>query len=961
MAAEAAQRACLTLQPVVAVEAALALVQMQAAAAQTVTVWLLTSGTQPAGRGATRAGLWGLGRSARAEASLSLVCVDATPLSAWAGVPLLNEPEWTLTGRSRYVPRLQAAPSLPHGPFRLHLLSRGAISNLCIQPLEQPPLLDVEVRLQVRAAGLNFRDVLNVLGEYPGDPGPPGSDASGVVIETRALQQIAGDAVFGIGHAPLASQALGFAPLLVRQPPLLAFEQSCTLPVPWSTAHVVLESARLRAGGSLIVQAAAGGVGLKVVESGHYLRASILASAGRPAKHAVLRMTGVQRLSSSRAGAAFATATALLRGARSAVVLSSLSFDFSAASYAMLGEAGIVGEIGKRGIWARERLASASPVTTYCVIALDASMVHDPAWMHGVLALLAARARASVVAGLPLRCFVMETQHELAFRVLQRGLNTGKVVLRVTTSSASAGHHLVTGGISGLGLVTGRWLGQCGASRILLASRSGSMQHNARAEWEALRASDAEARLERCDINEAANLYLLMAWTPALAGVWHAAGVLADGILPGQAARPLSRVYAPKAQGAWTLQRACVQTALHTLALFSSVAALLGGVGQANYSAANACLDGLASCRHERGIVATSVQWGAWAEVGMASRGPARARMAAMAAAGFGSIGLGQGLAALRQAVHAGASAVLGVMPVVWSRLLRDVAAAHPFLSAVAPKMQVAAEVSRCISVAAPRGLALEAVLDMVQRVAGGTVDADAPLMEAGVDSLGAVELRNQLQAAAGEDVSLPSTLAFDHPTARQLALSLDGSLPAASSATCAMLRLSEAAALQVQVAGYSVALPKGVTSWTALREMSCCGLNLLREIPSTRWSAQQLAPDLHSSSPPEVVNRARHGGFLHCAELFANSCFSVSAGEAAAMDPQQRQLLELGYQALHAAGLSQHVLLGSLVAVNVGQWASEFSKVLLESSAGRSVYASTGFACSVTCGRVAFVLGLQV
>ena len=114
VAAEAAQRACLTLQPVVAVEAALALVQMQAAAAQTVTVWLLTSGTQPAGRGATRAGLWGLGRSARAEASLSLVCVDATPLSAWAGVPLLNEPEAVLGSHRIVVPRLVHTPLIAH-------------------------------------------------------------------------------------------------------------------------------------------------------------------------------------------------------------------------------------------------------------------------------------------------------------------------------------------------------------------------------------------------------------------------------------------------------------------------------------------------------------------------------------------------------------------------------------------------------------------------------------------------------------------------------------------------------------------------------------------------------------------------------------------------------------------------------------------------------------------------------
>ena len=72
-------------------------------------------------------------------------------------------------------------------------------------------------------------------------------------------------------------------------------------------------------------------------------------------------------------------------------------------------------------------------------------------------------------------------------------------------------------------------------------------------------------------------------------------------------------------------------------------------------------------------------------------------------------------------------------------------------------------------SASAVSGVSLEAVLDMVKRTAGGPVDADAPLMEAGVDSLGAVELRNQLQGVA-DGQSLPSTLVFDHPTARQLA-----------------------------------------------------------------------------------------------------------------------------------------------------------------------------------------------
>ena len=154
-------------------------------------------------------------------------------------------------------------------------------------------------------------------------------------------------------------------------------------------------------------------------------------------------------------------------------------------------------------------------------------------------------------------------------------------------------------------------------------------------------------------------------------GVWNAAGVLADGVLPRQTAQALAHVYAPKADGAWALHRACVRSVTHPCVLFSSVAALLGSAGQANYSAANACLDALASCQHTCAQAATSVQWGAWAEMGMATRGAASERMAAMeAASGFGRIALAQGLAALTTAVRHAMPSVVGVVPVVWSVLL---------------------------------------------------------------------------------------------------------------------------------------------------------------------------------------------------------------------------------------------------------------------------------------------------
>jgi len=138
---------------------------------------------------------------------------------------------------------------------------------------------------------------------------------------------------------------------------------------------------------------------------------------------------------------------------------------------------------------------------------------------------------------------------------------------------------------------------------------------------------------------------------------------------------------------------------------------------------------------------------------------------AAEATAGIGRIGLAQGLGALHAAVLPQAPSLLSVAPVQWRRMLGGgpvpalLTGMVPISTQRAPAVTVQQRVACAVS--------LDAVLEMVRRTAGSAVDADAPLMEAGVDSLGAVELRNQLQRAVGDGIALPSTLIFDHPSAR--------------------------------------------------------------------------------------------------------------------------------------------------------------------------------------------------
>ena len=164
---------------------------------------------------------------------------------------------------------------------------------------------------------------------------------------------------------------------------------------------------------------------------------------------------------------------------------------------------------------------------------------------------------------------------------------------------------------------------------------------------------------------------------------------------------------------------------------------------QANYAAANSCLDALASGRRGAGLAATSVQWGPWAEVGMAAGGAVNARMQAR---GWGLVGLAEGLAALGLAVGAASPPVVAMMPVSWGRMLGG-GVVPPFLSAFGSRSPAPAA-ERSATAGPVAAVSLETVLALAARTAGGAVDADTPLLEAGLDSLGAVELRNQLQQA---------------------------------------------------------------------------------------------------------------------------------------------------------------------------------------------------------------------
>ena len=342
--------------------------------------------------------------------------------------------------------------------------------------------------------------------------------------------------------------------------------------------------------------------------------------------------------------------------------------------------------------------------------------------------------------------------------------------------AAGSSDALITGGTGGLGLACARWLVQGGEQPgcVYLASRSGTVTPQTGGRLTCM-------QIIRCDVAQYCDLMDGIAGLECqLNSVWHAAGINADALLSRQDWELCCCVFAPKVVGMQYLVAFVMRDPLAAQVMFSSAAALLGNVGQSNYGAANSCLDSRCLQLRANGKHGYSLQWGPWAESGMAKN-----LGKIMHSMGFSAMSTADGSSALLHALSPSPHAVLAVMGIEWKvhiggrptpSLLR---ALH--VQQKPPRSLDRASDTRPVPIGQckPSGLSVQDVLAVVQEASGSAIDADAPLMDAGLDSLAMVEVRRRLQnMMIGSSEALPTTLLFDEPTVREVVRYLESLAP---------------------------------------------------------------------------------------------------------------------------------------------------------------------------------------
>ena len=533
-------------------------------------------------------------------------------------------------------------------PATLDFQTPGSLKNLYWREQDACELGEDEIEIRPVASGLNFRDVMYAMGMLSDEAVENGFAGATIGMETAGIVTRIGSAVneFAVGD-----EVLGFAPACfsnrvitgttatAHKPKEWSFEEAATVPTTFFTVYYAfIKLAQLEEGERVLIHGASGGVGIAAVQLARYLGAEVFASAGTPEKRAFVKNMGAHHVLDSRSLSFESDILEITEGEGVDVVLNSVFGEAVNRNLSVLKPFGRFLELGKRDFYANSRigLRPFRNNITYFGIDADQLLTEKPKLAKRLFADLMKLFKAKELHPLPHRVFGANRIQD-AFSYMQQSRQIGKVIVRLpeqlpvavkTTTQAltlnDQATYIVTGGLSGFGLTTAKWLASKGAKHLTLLGRKGAVTTDSIEAITELEATGVTVSAPPCDVTKPDQVSAVFANIAEsgmkVAGLIHAATVFKDALIRNMTQEQLDSVINAKAAGAWNLHETTKDIALDFFVLYSSATTLFGNPGQANYVAANYMLENLTHYRHQQGLAASYAAWGAISDVGFLAR-----------------------------------------------------------------------------------------------------------------------------------------------------------------------------------------------------------------------------------------------------------------------------------------------------------------------------------------------------
>lgn len=776
-----------------------------------VSLYTLTAGAVPVDGSESHlnfssATLWGAGRSlilehphcrfANIDLDPSLPLDTFTALKSIFSGHYNQEDQFAIRNNQLFINRLIPIDSVPdHATddlpiadkqhFQLAIDEQGSIDNLRYITTQPETLEADDVEITATAAALSFYDVVTALDLVDGsrantqktDECRFGQDVVGQIsrVGSAVSRYQPGDWVMGFSHGCIASHVRIHQDCVSPKPQNLSLLESAVIPTSFLTAYYALHTlAKIQPGDSVLIHAAAGGVGIAAINLAKVIGAEIYATASE-AKWPLLRSLGVKHIYNSRTLEFAEQILADTEGKGVNIVLNSLIGEYIQKNVDVLAPGGRFVELGERDLLSDAQVNAFNKPFTYASFSLFSISRDKPAEIKAMFEQLQSVWKSPAFSGIPYQPYTPERIKD-AFRVIQQGQHKGKLVVTITPTPKpteatlqQTKAALITGGLGGIGWAVTQWLAQSNTETLYVMGRSASNDAIA-AQIAPLARGGKTVKYISADVGNASDVKRVFAQIAAdgvtLTAVLHAAGLMNNALMVNEAPVDAAEVLTAKTLGTWFLHQASQDLVLEHFICFSSTTALLGAAGAASYAAGNAFVDSLMQYRRNLGLAAQAINWGAWQEVGMLTRLNTAAQEY-WQENGMQALPTAVALSMLNHVSQRGEARV-AILPADWAQWKQQYTKLPSLLLAVDKQSHTGTAITPAPQTVITPTASIDThqlVSDSIRKVLrlepSAVINEDKSFREMGIDSLMSVELRNILSKAIGEKLS--STLLFNY------------------------------------------------------------------------------------------------------------------------------------------------------------------------------------------------------